>query len=158
MTDRLEVVRVRTKQTLAKPEIAQLIMRGAAKIGFPVPAAVLADLCLNPGDNRLGTFIGSLNHIPCAVVITQQPLSAFMLHPMVVLAYAERAPAELVRLLGARTREWLRAAGFTRAMALNIRHSDRAFCRGLAHFGVPARIGGVITFRLTPESSEEQRD
>lgn len=148
VTHALEVIRVRTRQTLAKPEIAQLVLRGARACGFPVPGAVLADLLLEVGDERYGVFLGLANDAPRGIVVAQLPLSAFMTDPVVVLAYSEQAPAELVRLVAEKLAKWIAKAGFERALALNMRHTDRAFCRGLAHFGVSSRVGGVIAFAL----------
>lgn len=141
------IVRVRTRETICHPDISQLIMRGARKAGLTQPAAVLAEIVGQIASHGIGVFVGFDGHDPKAVAIAQLPSSAFHLAPTVSLAYSEGARA-LAIAVGARLRDWLCEAGFRDALAINMQHTDRAFMRGLAHFGTPERIGGIIRFSL----------
>ena len=143
-------MRIRTRETLARPEIAQFVLRGALSCGFEVPASVLAELVQHPASDRIGIFLGRDDDTPRGLVVAQLPLSVFMTAPVVVLAYADHAPRELVRRIGARLAEWIAGAGFDHALALNMRHDSKAFCRGLRHFGSPDVVGDVVAFQLAP--------
>jgi hypothetical protein len=142
----LGVIRVRTRETLARPDVAHLIMRGARACGYPVPSAILAELCLNPGDDRTATFIGVVDDKPCGVVIGFLPSSAFWLAATVGLAYNEEAPRQLVALVGAKLREWFKENGHSHVLVANMRHKDRGYMAGLEHFGTPSRVGSMIRF------------
>jgi hypothetical protein len=142
----LGVTRVRTRETLTRPDIAQLIMRGARECGFPVPSAILAELALSPGDACTGIFVGSVSDEPCVVVIGFLPSSAFWLAATVSLAYSERAPRQLVALVAAKLRGWLKENGHNHVLVMNMLHSDRSYIKGLRHFGAPSRAGSVIRF------------
>lgn len=120
-------------------------MRGARKAGLPHPAAVLAEIVGQVHSHAIGVFVGFRGHDPKAVAIAQLPSSAFHLAPTVSLAYTE-GDRTLSIAVGARLRDWLCEAGFDHALAINMQHTDRAFMRGLAHFGMPERVGGVIKF------------
>jgi len=144
----LSAVRVRTRATLAKPEIAQLVLRGARACGFPVPGAILAELLKNPEDESTGIFVGATLAGPRVVTVGFLPLSAFWLAPIVALAYAEHAPPRLVRLVGKTLRGWFREAGADHVVVANLLHTDRAFIRGLGHFGRPSVSGSMIRFEF----------
>src|ERR1700738_3242961 len=139
------VIRVRTRETICHPDISHLIMHGARKAGLPQPALVLTEIVNQIHSHGIGVFIGFRGDDPQAVVVAQLPSSAFHLAPFVSLAYSDGRRA-LSIAVGARLRDWLREAGFDNALAVNMRHTDRAFMRGLAHFGAPARAGGIIRF------------
>lgn len=93
-----------------------------------------------------GIFVGLAGDEPKAVAIGFLPHNHLWLAPTVGLAYAEKAPAPLVRLVGARMRDWFRRAGHDGVIVINMLHTDRSYMRGLAHFGVPTRVGSVIRF------------
>jgi len=158
---KLNVIRIRERATIVRPEIAQLIMRGARKCGLPQPAAVLAELVRDVESHAQGLFVGfqptgikpgmfhGITHDgqhPCVVACGFLPANAFWLAASVGLAYSDRAPRHVVAAVGARLREWLRRCGHDHAVVLNLFHTDRSYIRGLAHFGFGERIGGVIRF------------
>jgi hypothetical protein len=139
------VIRVRTRETICHPDIAQLVMRGARKAGLPQPAAVLAEMVDRIHSHGIGVFIGFEGHDPKGVLVAELPFSAFHLAPTVSLAYSEGGRA-LSIAVGARLREWLQETGFDNVLAGNMRHTDRAFMRGLAHVGRVERVGGFFRF------------
>jgi hypothetical protein len=140
------VIRVRTKETLVRPDIAQLVMRGARECGYPVPSAILAELLTKPADAHTGIFVGILADDPRVVTIGFLPSSAFWLAATVSLAYSERAPRQLVALVAAKLRDWFRENGHGHVLVANMLHSDRAYMKGLAYFGRPSRAGSLIRF------------
>ena len=142
----MTVIRVRERATIVGPDIAQLIMRGARKCGFPQPAAVLAELVRDIESHAQGLFIGFDGDRACVVTCGFLPANAFWLAASVALAYSDRAPRHIVAAVGERLREWLRRCGHDHAVAVNLQHTDRSYIRGLAHFGFGERIGGVIRF------------
>jgi hypothetical protein len=142
----LGVTRVRTRETLSRPDIAQLIMRGARECGFPVPSAIFAELVKSPGDACTGIFVGSVGDEPRAAVIGFLPSSAFQLAAGVGLAYSERAPRQLVALVAAKLRDWFKENGHGHALAANMLHSDLAYMKCLEIFGRPSRAGSLIRF------------
>jgi hypothetical protein len=167
--DKLGVIRVRTRETLCRPEVSQLILRGARACGFPEPAMILGELVRNPGDPRTGIFTGWACEAPRVVAVGFLPASAFWLAPTVALAYSEvrsregarietttRAtwprPSErvssrkLVHLVGSNLREWFKREGYDHVILGNLQHTDRSYIRGLAHFGRPSVIGSAIRF------------
>jgi len=121
-------------------------MRGARKCGFPAPAAVLAELVRDVESHAQGLFVGFDGDRPAVVTCGFLPANAFWLAATVSLAYSNRAPRHIVAAVGARLREWLRLCGHDHALVFNLRHTDRSYIRGLAHFGYGERIGGVIRF------------
>lgn len=151
MADELKVVRVRTKETLCQPKVAQLVMRGATACGLQ-GGAVLAELARDITSDNIGLFVGWRNSRSIAVVVGLLPVSAFQLGPYVAMLYAaERCPQLLVDL-GAHLRRWIKKAGFDEALTTNLDrfgHSDRAWFRAFAHFGTPSRIGSVARFAFT---------
>jgi hypothetical protein len=142
------VIRVRTRETLMRPDVASLVMRGANACGVLSSGAALAELARDIALDHIGCFVGFHDSEPQGLLIVQLPTSAFQLGPVVLVAYSEGASRELTHEGGRRMREWIRAAGFDEAVALNLLHPDRAFCRRFAHFGTPERTGSVIKFRL----------
>jgi hypothetical protein len=122
-------------------------MRAANRIGLPSSGGVMAEVARDIATDSLGVFVG-FGAEPETLVIGQVPVSAFQFAPMVLLAYVEQADRELVDETGRRFSEWIKACGFDCAMALNLRHSDRAFCRGFARFGAPKKMGSMIRFSL----------
>lgn len=141
----LTVIRVRTRETICRPEISQLILRGARASGLPQPAAALAEIVGQIHSHGIGVFVGFDGDDPKTVAIAQLPSSAFHLAPMVSVAYSEGGRTLSVAV-SARLRNWLCEAGFDHALAVNMRHTDRAFMVGLSYFGSSERVGGVIRF------------
>lgn len=144
--DSLAVIRIRTRETLARPDIAGLILRGARECGFPVPSAVLAELCLNPGADSTGIFVGMVEDEPRLVVVGLWLTSAFWLAATVVLVYSDKAPHALVKATGSHLRAWFLEGGFDHVIVGNFLHTDRAYIKGLAHFGRASRVGSAIRF------------
>jgi hypothetical protein len=140
------VTRVRTVETISRPDISELILCGARECGFLKPTKILAELTRDVASDSQGLFIGSENDTPKVVSVGFLPLNAFYLAATVGMAYSERAPRHLVVAVGARLREWLRSCGHDHAMVLNLFHTDRSYVRGLAHFGRGSRIGGIVRF------------
>lgn len=139
-----EVVRVRTRETLVG--LAPLILRAARVCGFPTPGAVLAEMVRDVASAHLGIFVGYDGREPCGVAVGQLPTSAFYLAATVHLAYSEPRKGSIVDLVSEKLRAWFMANGVYHVLVANIKHTDRAYMRGLAHFGSPARVGGVIRF------------
>jgi hypothetical protein len=140
------VTRIRTKQTLIRPDVAQLILRGARACGYPVPSAILAELCTDPANERTAIFVGTLDDVARVVTVGFLPASAFWLAPVVGMAYSERAPRQLVARVALRLSAWFRENGFAHVLVANLLHSDRSYMRGLKYFGTPSRAGSVIRF------------
>lgn len=143
----MNVVRVRTRETLLRPDVASLVMRSAVAVGLPSSGAVMAQLARDVAAPHLGIFVGFDGEEPKGIGVVELPTSAFQHAAMIVLAYCEGDRA-LTMAVCRRVREWLTAAGFQEAQALNFRHTDRSFLRGFAHFGTPGRVGSVIRFML----------
>jgi hypothetical protein len=145
-SDRIRVIRVRTRETLCRPEIASLVMRGATASGLPSSAATVAELARDIASDHVGCFVGFYGTEPAGLVVGLLPTSAFQLGPVIVIAHSEVASHELTVEAGRRLRAWIEAEGFAHAFALNLQHSDRSFCRGTKHFGASRRVGSVIGF------------
>jgi hypothetical protein len=142
----LGVIRVRTKETLIRPDIAQLIMRGARQCGFPVPSAILAELSRCPGDDHTGLFLGTIGGEARVVTVGFLPSSAFWLAANVGMAYSEKAPRQLVALVAEKLRDWYKENGHSHVLVANLLHTDRSYMMGLKHFGRPSVAGSVIRF------------
>src|SRR5262249_23310140 len=142
----LSVIRVRTRQTLCRPDISQLILSGARACGYPVPAAIIAELSINPGADGSGVFCGTVDGAARVVAIGFLPANAFWLAATVSLAYSDNAPHRLVSLVAQKMREWFKSEGHEHVIVANLLHTDRSYLRGLRYFGKPSRIGGVIRF------------
>jgi hypothetical protein len=123
-------------------------MRGAALSGLPNNGAVLAEITRDIAAEQLGVFVGFDHNEPRAAVVGHLPTSAFMLAPMVTLAYSEKAPRALVLETGRRLREWIMANGFDRTLALSQTLSGRAFTRVFRHFGRAVGAKTMIIFAL----------
>jgi hypothetical protein len=141
------IVRIRTRETLLRPEVASFFMRAAHACGYRPGAGLLAEVAREPGAEWLGLFAG-FDGEPKAMVLGQLPASAFHLAATIHFAYAERAPRQLVAGIGERLRSWFQNAGVDRVLVINLRHTDRAFIKGLGHFGRGQRLGSVIGFRF----------
>ena len=142
----LGVMRVRTRETLSRPDIAQLIMRGARECGYPVPAAIAAELLREPWSETVAVFVGLAGGAPRVVTVGFLPTSAFTLAATVGLAYSERAPRQLVALVAEKLRWWFKENGHEHVLVLNMMHSDRSYIKGLSYFGRPSRVGSIIRF------------
>lgn len=140
------VVRVRRKETLCRPAVASLIMRGAAACGFKVPAEVMAELCRGAQAESRGIFIGFHESGPCVFAVGQLPTDYLTIAATVHMAYSDKAPRQIVAEVGKCLREWFLQHGHKEVLVINLLHSDRAFMRGLGHFGQGERAGGVIRF------------
>jgi hypothetical protein len=123
-------------------------MRGARECGYPVPAAIMADIARDIASDNHGLFVGYTEDGPRVVSVAFLPCNAFYLAATIGLAYSEKGPRQLVAAVGDRMREWLVGHGHHEAMVLNLFHTDRSYVRGLAHFGAPERIGSVIRFKF----------
>ena len=140
-------MRVRQKETLCRPGIAQLVMRGATRSGLDPGAAVLAELARDIASDAIGVFVGFRNDVPKGVVVAQLPSSAFHRAPMIGLAYSVQDHG-ISRAVAERLRGWLVASGFHEAITLNRQHTDRSFIRGLGYFGAGEREGSLIGFHF----------
>jgi hypothetical protein len=140
------VGRVRTLETISRPDIRELILCGACECGFPQPAKILTELTRDVARDSQGLFIGFEDEIPKVVSVGFLPANAFYLAATVGMAYSEKAPRRLVAAVAARLREWLRSSGHDHAIVLNLFHTDRSYVQGLSYFGRGSRIGGVIRF------------
>jgi hypothetical protein len=141
----LLVIRVRTRETICRPEISQLILRAARKCGFPTPAACLAELVRDVESRAQGLFVGLDGDRPAVTAVGFLPANAFWLAPSVGFAYSE-GDRTLVVAVSARLQRWLCEAGFDHAVVLNLLHTDRSYICGLRHFGKGECIGDVIRF------------
>lgn len=142
----IQVVRVRTCETLCHPDVSSLIMRGARHAGLVSDGAVLAELSRDVAAAHVGLFIGFRDHDPQTVAVGHLPTSAFHLAPTITLAYSDGAARDLVVETGRRLREWIMAAGFDHALTNNLWHTDRSFLRGFSHFGKGKTIGSAVCF------------
>lgn len=140
------VIRVRTTETLCSPDISGLIMRGAVACGYAASSQLLAELCRDPAAAYRGVFVGFADRAAKVVAIGELPTSALQLAAFVALAYSEGAPHPLVVEIGRCLREWLQREGYDHAWAVNLRHTDRAFIRGLRHFGRASRVASVFRY------------
>lgn len=141
-----EVVRIRTRETICRPEVASLVMRGANACEQP-SGAVLAELARDIAADHLGVFVGfsGPDSVPKTVVVACLPTSVFHPAPEITLAYSEDRKLFRATVLG--MRDWIVASGFEHALAYNYLHSDRSFFRGFAYAGSSERFASVIRFR-----------
>lgn len=145
----MTVIRIRTRETLCRHDVSCLILRAARESGVPDPAMALAEIARDIASDAQGLFIGVEEpHSPCTAVVGFLPHNAFQVAPTIGFAYSEKAPRQIVADVGASLRGWFEACGFNEAIAVNSRHSDRAFMVGLAHFGKPERAGSLIRFKF----------
>lgn len=68
-----------------------------------------------------------------------------MMAPQVVLAYNGGRP-ELAGMILRRVRDWLKGAGYDRALGVNLYRSDATFMRAGRRLGKPRRYGSLIEF------------
>lgn len=145
----LRVIRVRTKETLARFEEHQLVLRALGAIKYPGahPVEIFANLFDHVETESRGLFIGYADEKPLAIVVALLPDSPLMMYAQIAAAYSEGPPA-LARMMSRRLREWIVKAGHTRVLAINLNHSDAIFCRLFRHLGTPSVRCSLIQFEV----------
>ena len=142
------VIRVRTAETFFAAESVAFFERAIRRARYPGTRAdeLIGELGARISEDRVGVFVGLEGEVPRAVVVIYLPSSAAMIAPQAILAYSEHRP--LMRLIGARARDWLMASGYRRLLGMNLHHPDRVWLRAFRHFARGRVIGSLCLFEF----------
>jgi hypothetical protein len=143
------VVRVRRAETIAHPEIRRLILAAVEAVRYPgsTPEAIYDELCGNVASDLLGLFVGFEGAAPKALAGAVLPSSAVAFSPQVFIVYST-GRSDLIRAVGERVKAWIMAAGYNSVTGIGLRHSARAWIRGLGFLGETKELGSVIECRF----------
>jgi hypothetical protein len=144
-----KVVRVRRAETIAHPEIRRLILAAVEAVRYPgsAPEAIYDELRGNVASDLLGLFVGFQDGAPKALAGAVLPSSAVAFAPQVFIVYSVGKP-DLMRAVGERVKAWIMAAGYGSVTGVGLRHSARAWMRGLGFLGETKELGSVIECRF----------
>ncbi len=141
------VIRVRRPATIRNIQIRGLLELAIAKTNYPgtSPDLLYEEIANNITSNHLGVFIGLDAGTPVAVAVAMLPASRAMMAPQAFLVY-NGGRKELARMVGKRLKDWIKGAGYTRMLAINLYRDERVFRRGFGHFGPSRVLGQLIEF------------